>query len=105
MRLCEGRQIKTESRLTMEAADAHFERVTKKLNVFLATIGSLGDLHPFAALGLALKGRGHRVHLVTTGNYESFAHDLGLEFIELASAETYRRNTLNPNVRKRSRSY
>lgn len=78
---------------------------SERLNLLLATIGSLGDVHPFAALGLALKRRGHRVRLVTTGNYESFARGLGLEFVELASAEMHWEKTLDPNARTRSRRY
>jgi len=62
-------------------------------------------VHPFASLGLSLKERGHRVSFVSTGNYESFARELGLEFIELASAESHRRNTLDPDLRGRSRRY
>ena len=36
--------------------------------VVVATFGSLGDLHPYLALALGLRARGHDV-VVATGNY------------------------------------
>lgn len=46
----------------------------------LATIGSLGDLHPFVALGLALSERGHSVTLASTENHRSRVETAGLNF-------------------------
>ena len=34
------------------------------------TIGSSGDVHPFVGLGMALRRRGHRVTLITSGYFE-----------------------------------
>ena len=39
--------------------------------IVIATIGSLGDLHPAIALGLGLKERGHEVKIATTEAYRS----------------------------------
>ena len=37
--------------------------------IVLATIGSLGDLHPFIAIGLALKARGFTVVLAVPADH------------------------------------
>lgn len=49
----------------------------------MATIGSLGDLHPILALGAELKRRGHRVTVATTEHYKDKVEGLGLGFHSL----------------------
>ena len=49
-------------------------------HIVIATLGSLGDLHPFLALGVALQQRGHRVTLATSADYEDRIVGAGLEF-------------------------
>ncbi|WP_263351442.1 glycosyltransferase [Acidicapsa acidisoli] len=46
----------------------------------MATIGSLGDLHPTLALALELKRRGHLVTVASTGYYRDKVEALGLTF-------------------------
>jgi rhamnosyltransferase subunit B len=53
--------------------------VTPK-RIVIATIGSLGDLHPCLALGLELKRRGHRVTIASTEYYRGKVEELGIEF-------------------------
>jgi rhamnosyltransferase subunit B len=48
--------------------------------IVLATIGSLGDLHPFIALGLDLQQRGHSVVIASHCEYGDRVTPLGLEF-------------------------
>ncbi|AXC14730.1 UDP-glucose:sterol glucosyltransferase [Acidisarcina polymorpha] len=48
--------------------------------IVLATIGSLGDLHPCLALALALRERGHRPLIASTEAYRSKVEALGLQF-------------------------
>ena len=48
--------------------------------ILLATIGSLGDLHPTLALALELKHRGHQVTIASTAWYRTKVESLGLEF-------------------------
>jgi rhamnosyltransferase subunit B len=48
--------------------------------VVLTTFGSLGDLHPFVAIGLTLRARGHAVTLATTPFYRAKVEALGLDF-------------------------
>lgn len=51
--------------------------------ILMATLGSLGDLHPTLALGLELQARGHDVTVASTGFYREKVEDLGLEFRSL----------------------
>jgi UDP:flavonoid glycosyltransferase YjiC (YdhE family) len=46
----------------------------------LVTLGSLGDLHPCAALASELKKRGHRVKIISTEFYRPRVEQLGIDF-------------------------
>jgi UDP:flavonoid glycosyltransferase YjiC (YdhE family) len=48
--------------------------------IVLATIGSLGDLHPYIALALGLKARGHEAIIATSACYQKKIESLGLGF-------------------------
>lgn len=48
--------------------------------IVLATIGSLGDLHPMLALALELKRRGHQVTVASTAYYREKVVGLGIDF-------------------------
>ena len=48
--------------------------------IVLATLGSLGDLHPKIALGLELKRRGHAIRVATMEIYREKIESLGFEF-------------------------
>ena len=48
--------------------------------IVIATIGSLGDLHPCLALALGLMRRGHHVTMATTPHYRSKVEALGISF-------------------------
>jgi UDP:flavonoid glycosyltransferase YjiC (YdhE family) len=48
--------------------------------ILLTTTGSLGDLHPFIAIGLGLRSRGHDVTLATSDFYRSKVEQTGLRF-------------------------
>ena len=48
--------------------------------VLLASFGSLGDLHPYLALGLGLRARGHAVTLATSESYRQTVTAAGLGF-------------------------
>jgi UDP:flavonoid glycosyltransferase YjiC (YdhE family) len=48
--------------------------------IVIATIGSLGDLHPCIALAQELGRRGHRVIIATTEYYRGKVEELGIEF-------------------------
>jgi rhamnosyltransferase subunit B len=48
--------------------------------IVLTTIGSLGDLHPFIAIGLGLRDRGHDIVFATIKDYRTKIESLGFEF-------------------------
>ncbi|MEI6861034.1 MAG: glycosyltransferase [Verrucomicrobiota bacterium] len=65
--------------------------------ILLATIGSLGDLHPALALALELRRRGHRAEIATSEFYREKITGLGLPFhplppdVAVGDGETVRR--------------
>lgn len=48
--------------------------------ILLATFGSLGDLHPYIAVGRALRARGQQVIVATSSDYQAAVEEAGLEF-------------------------
>jgi rhamnosyltransferase subunit B len=50
------------------------------MRVLLATIGSLGDLHPVLGLGIELRGRGHLVTAATSEFHRPTVESAGLSF-------------------------
>lgn len=50
------------------------------MRIALITLGSLGDVSPFVALGLGLQAAGHDIVLVTHANFETFIRNRGLDF-------------------------
>src|SRR5689334_9961279 len=50
------------------------------MHYVLATIGSLGDLHPLLALGLELSCRRHRIVIATSETHRGAVEATGLEF-------------------------
>ena len=56
---------------------------TRRLSVLLPTIGSSGDVHPFIALGLELKRRGHRPTVLTNPMFAPLIERVGLGFLPI----------------------
>jgi UDP:flavonoid glycosyltransferase YjiC (YdhE family) len=54
--------------------------VANSRRIVLTTFGSLGDLHPYIAVALGLKGRGHDVILATSEFYRAKIQALGIGF-------------------------
>lgn len=52
----------------------------KPKRIVITTYGSLGDLHPYIALALELKRRGHSPVIATSAVYRDRVEPLGLEF-------------------------
>jgi UDP:flavonoid glycosyltransferase YjiC (YdhE family) len=55
-------------------------RVSK---ILLTTLGSLGDLHPYLAVGIGLRDRGHTVTIATSEVYRAKIEGEGLRFAPL----------------------
>jgi rhamnosyltransferase subunit B len=66
-------------------------------NILLIPVGSAGDVHPFVALGLALRDRGHRVTVITSAYFEQLVRKAGLDFVGLGSAEQFESVLLHPD--------
>src|SRR6478672_2872251 len=70
------------------------------LRVLMTTWGSLGDLHPYLAVGIGLRDRGHRVTIVTTESYRAKVEAEGLGFSP--SRPDFRPIIDNPEVWRRA---
>jgi sterol 3beta-glucosyltransferase len=55
------------------------------MKLCILSLGSRGDVQPYAALGLALQARGHQVTLATHVNFQAYVQDLGLGYAPLPS--------------------
>jgi UDP:flavonoid glycosyltransferase YjiC (YdhE family) len=66
-------------------------------NILLIPIGSSGDVHPFVALGLALRDRGHRVTVITGAYFEGLLRRAGLDFVGLGTVEEFESVLLHPD--------
>src|SRR5690349_19856022 len=73
--------------------------------VVLTTIGSLGDLHPAMAVGLALRARGHAAVLATHALYRERIEAVGLafapvrpDFEDYGPRETVMRHAMHPRA-------
>lgn len=68
------------------------------MRVLMATIGTAGDVHPFIAVGLALRARGHEVVLVASPYFKDRVNAAGLGFWPVGSAEAYRAMVTDPDL-------
>lgn len=69
----------------------------------LLTLGTRGDVQPFAVLGKALKKRGHDVTISSAANFSSFIQSYGLDFVpvdadfqEILNSEEGKKMMSNP---------
>lgn len=69
----------------MSSGNAQNEQAngTAPERILLATIGSLGDLHPCLALAQELKRRGHRVTIASTEYYRAKVQNLEIAFLPI----------------------
>ncbi|HEV7334295.1 MAG TPA: glycosyltransferase [Flavisolibacter sp.] len=51
------------------------------MNIAILTLGTRGDVQPYAVLGKALLQRGHHVVFSTAGNFENLVRSYGLDFV------------------------
>jgi len=71
---------------------------SKQKQILIIAIGSAGDVHPLAALGVALQRRGHDVVLLTNPQFGPLIEKLGLSFVPLGTIEQYAEATANPDL-------
>ena len=70
----------------------------QRLNVLLPTLGSAGDVHPFIAIGLELKRRGHRATVLTNPIFRALIERHGLGYLPVGSEAAARAAIGNPDV-------
>jgi UDP:flavonoid glycosyltransferase YjiC (YdhE family) len=68
------------------------------MRVLLTPLGSHGDVHPFLGLGLALRDRGHDVHVITNDYFRGLFERHGLAFSPVGTAEEFHEMTHNPDL-------
>jgi rhamnosyltransferase subunit B len=68
------------------------------LHVLLPTMGSAGDVHPFIALGAALKARGHRATILTNPIFQALIEAQGIGFLAVGSAAEANAVIANPEL-------
>lgn len=66
--------------------------------VLIATVGSGGDVHPYLAIGVELRRRGHAVMMLTNPHFEPRVRHAGLEFLPIGTAEEYRAVVTSPEL-------
>src|SRR6202030_303134 len=74
--VAQGREVPFEIRIQAQGSPP--ERPVSR--IVLATWGSFGDVHPYLAVGIGLKQRGHDVTLATSEFYRSKVEGEGLRF-------------------------
>ena len=70
------------------------------MKILITTIGSHGDVHPFLAIGAALRQRGHQVTMLASDLYEPLVRQLNLDFIPIGTAEEFQAGLRNPDLWK-----
>jgi UDP:flavonoid glycosyltransferase YjiC (YdhE family) len=68
------------------------------LNVLLPTLGSAGDVHPFIALGTALRARGHRATIITNPFFRETIEAQGLGFLPVGTVVDVESAILDPDL-------
>jgi rhamnosyltransferase subunit B len=61
-------------------------------------MGSAGDVHPFIALGAALKARGHRATILTNPIFQALIEAQGIGFLAVGTAEEANAAIANPEL-------
>jgi rhamnosyltransferase subunit B len=70
----------------------------RRLNVLLPTLGSAGDVHPFIALGRALRARGHRATLITNPFFRESIEAQGLGFLPVGTIADVQSAIADPDL-------
>lgn len=68
------------------------------MRIVLVPLGSHGDVHPFIALGTALRRRGHDVVVIANPYFESLVRSRNLPFEAISSVAAYESATSDPNL-------
>ena len=73
-------KVRDKAALVNSEGAVGFAPTARKARIVLTTFGSLGDLHPYLAIALGLRARGHEAVVATSGQYRDKIEPLGLGF-------------------------
>ncbi len=68
------------------------------MTIQLVSFGTAGDVHPFVAVALALRDRGHSVSIATSPYFAPLMERLGLPLRPVGTVEQYERITSHPSL-------
>ncbi len=68
------------------------------MHVVLSPVGSAGDVHPFLAIGQALRARGHSVVMITSPVFQPRVQASGLDFVPFGTAADFETALANPEM-------
>ena len=68
------------------------------MHVLLVPVGSSGDVHPFIAMGCALRDRGHQVTMIVHAHFEPLVRRVGLPCRAVGEAEQYDAAASDPDL-------
>ena len=75
------------------------------VRIVLASIGSAGDVHPFVAIALQLRDRGHSVSLATNPYFAPLLERLGLPLLPVGTAEQFSEAIAHPALWRQFRAF
>ncbi len=70
------------------------------MRILVVTVGSSGDVHPFVAVALALRDRGHAVRFATNPHFAPLLERLGLPLLPIGTVEHLEESTSDPGLWK-----
>jgi UDP:flavonoid glycosyltransferase YjiC (YdhE family) len=73
------------------------------VHLLLTSIGTAGDLHPFIAIGVALRSRGHDVTILANPHFADRIHRMGLGFWPLGTEDDHHRMVTGADLVSRAR--
>ncbi len=68
------------------------------MHILLIPVGSHGDVHPFLALGRALRRRGHEVTLIVHAYFEPLVRRVGLDAVSVGAGADFERALTNRDL-------
>ena len=68
------------------------------MKFLMSALGSAGDVHPFIAIGIVLRTRGHDVRILASPPFEERIRRAGLAFAPLGTADDYERVLQRPEL-------
>lgn len=68
------------------------------MRILVVTLGSAGDVHPFVAVALALRDRGHAVRFATNPHFAPLLERLGLPFRPIGTVKDFDEGMSHPGL-------